>query len=106
MKMKQPITVAELIALLNNYPPETLCFNFCEDPYYNDPLQAEDIKEGESVHYGAHGWTGTVEDTPGQKRVKVVHYDEGWLVDTAGADMDPNVPIIRRVKCLLIGPGQ
>lgn len=47
--IKQPITVAELIAVLQQQPPDAFVMFDCDDCYYDGPLAADDVVGGGKV---------------------------------------------------------
>lgn len=94
MTDKTPMTVAELIAVLQTRNPADVVMIDCDDSYYSGALTADDMKSGTAVLYGPHD--GII---PGSLPNKTIKFPGGWAVD---GEWSNRIPVVEKRPCLLI----
>lgn len=66
MTIKTPMTVADLIVILQGFPVDAVVMIDCEDEYYSGPVVADDLENGRAALIGPFAYQTPSEDDRGR----------------------------------------
>lgn len=100
--MKEPMTVADLMARLEKMEPSAVVMVECDDNYYSGPLTPEQLRDGEALRIGPFDYETPGEDAYGRSVPRETKtWPGGWTTAEERGD-DERGEILDRRPCIVI----
>lgn len=102
MSEQRPMTVAQLIERLTKLDPDLMVMVYCEDNYYEGPLDPE-MTTGWACLTGSYDYQTPSEDERGRKvPQKTMHNPGGRWVIVEPDGLVPAGPLVERHPCVIL----